>query len=196
MDNNEAYIQNVKVEEIPWHRITTAYGRATDFPRQFGILWNMADMAQVKSALDEITSNTEHQSTLWHATPFTMIILARIFEHAISQLNQNKIADFITEQLLDFFVVIAECFHDGNEMDHAQQLPNFSDMLKEHYLWSEDYDEEEDELRYEEEYLFPDDLFYSFWYYSYQVLLVCKPLFEPLEHTSFGAGAKELQKLL
>ncbi len=55
-------------------------------------------------------------------------------------------------------------------MEHAEPLPLFSDLLKEEYLWSEEYDEEEDEMRYEEDEVFPDDLFYSFYYYSWQAV--------------------------
>ena len=33
----QEYIHNVKVEDIPWHRITTTYGRATDFPKYWQI---------------------------------------------------------------------------------------------------------------------------------------------------------------
>ena len=51
-------------------------------------------------------------------------------------------------------------------MEHADPLPLFSNLLREEYLWSEEYDEEEDEMRYEEDEVFPDDLFYSFYYYS------------------------------
>ena len=51
-------------------------------------------------------------------------------------------------------------------------------MLNEEYLWAEEYDEDEDVLRYEEEEVFPDDLFFSFYYYSLQVLLLCKPLLD------------------
>ncbi len=51
-------------------------------------------------------------------------------------------------------------------------------MLNEEYLWSEEYDEDEDILRYEEEEVFPDDLFFSFYYYSLQVLLLYKPLLD------------------
>ena len=43
---------------------------------------------------------------------------------------------------------------------------------------SEEYDEDEDILRYEEEEVFPDDLFFSFYYYSLQVLLLGKPLLD------------------
>ena len=42
----------------------------------------------------------------------------------------------------------------------------------------EEYDEDEDVLRYEEEDVFPDDLFFSFYYYSLQVLLLGKPLLD------------------
>lgn len=45
-----------------------------------------------------------------------------------------------------------------NESEHPAQLPLFSDMLKEEYLWSEEYDQEEDEMRYEEDDVFPADL--------------------------------------
>lgn len=51
-------------------------------------------------------------------------------------------------------------------------------MLNEEYLWSEEYDEDEDILRYEEEEVFPNDLFFSFYYYSLQVLLLYKPLLD------------------
>ena len=56
------------------------------------------------------------------------------------------------------------------EMEHADPLPLFSNLLKEE-LWSEEYDEEEDEMRYEEDDVFPADLFYSLYYYSWQAVL-------------------------
>ena len=51
-------------------------------------------------------------------------------------------------------------------------------MLNEEYLWSEEYDEDEDMIRYEEDEVFPDDLFFSFYYYSLQVLLLGRPLLD------------------
>lgn len=35
------YIETVKVSDIPWHRLTTTYGRATDFPTELDVLWSM-----------------------------------------------------------------------------------------------------------------------------------------------------------
>ena len=70
-------------------------------------------------------------------------------------------------------------------MEHAEPLPLFSDMLKEEYLWSEEYDEEEDEMRYEEDEVFPADLFYSFYYYSYEAVLAYRDIFEKTNSKEF-----------
>ena len=80
--------------------------------------------------------------------------------------------------MVDLFSVIAECIRDGLLLEHANPLPCFEDMLNEEYLWSEEYDEDEDVLRYEEEDVFPDDLFFSFYYYSLQVLLLGRLLLD------------------
>ena len=172
------YIETVKVSDIPWHRLSTTYGRATDFPAHLEVLWDMKNVDAIDAAGEELAQNIEHQSTLWHATPFAMVFLLRIFKKALEERTQNEVAHYLVEQLVDLFTVIAECIRDGLMLEHADQLPNFEDMLNEEYLWSEEYDEDEDILRYEEEEVFPDDLFFSFYYYSLQVLLLCKPLLD------------------
>lgn len=172
------YIETVKVSDIPWHRLTTTYGRATDYPAHLEVLWDMTDVDAIDAAGEELAQNIEHQSTLWHATPFAMVFLLRIFKKALEERTQNEVAHYLVEQLVDLFTVIAECIRDGLMLEHADQLPNFEDMLNEEYLWSEEYDEDEDILRYEEEEVFPDDLFFSLYYYSLQVLLLCKPLLD------------------
>ena len=166
-EENKTYITGLDARDVPWHRLTTAYGRGTDFPVYFETLSKMDDLKTVKNALCELTTNMEHQSTLWHATPFGMIFMSRILVEALNKSKENPIAN-LTGELLDFFLCILQCYHDGDEMEHAAPLLCFSDMLKEEYLWSKEYDEEEDEMRYEEDEVFPDDLFYSFYYYSWQ----------------------------
>lgn len=172
------YIETVKVSDIPWHRLTTTYGRATDFPTHLEVLWDMKDVDAIDAAGEELAQNIEHQSTLWHATPFALIFLLRIFKKAVEEQGHNEVAQYLAEQLVELFTVIAECIRDGLMLEHADQLSNFEDMLNEKYLWSEEYDEDEDIFRYEEEEVFPDDLFFSFYYYSLQVLLLCKPLLD------------------
>ena len=172
------YIDTVRVSDIPWHRLTTSYGRATDFPAHLEVLWDMKDVDAIDAAGEELAQNIEHQSTLWHATPFALVFLLRIFKRAVEEQGHNEVARYLVEELAELFLIIAECIRDGLMLEHADQLPNFEDMLNEEYLWSEEYDEDEDILRYEEEEVFPDDLFFSFYYYSLQVLLLCKPLLD------------------
>ena len=172
------YIETVKVSDIPWHRLTTTYGRATDFPAHLEVLWDMKDVDAIDVAGEELAQNIEHQSTLWHATPFALIFLLRIFKKAVEEQGHNETARYLVKELAELFIIIAECIRDGLMLEHADQLPNFEDMLNEEYLWSEEYDEDEDILRYEEEDVFPDDLFFSFYYYSLQVLLLAIPLLD------------------
>ena len=196
MDKNQAYVQNVTIEEVPWHRITTAYDMASDFPEFFNEIWAMDSLASVKDALSEIMNDIEHQGTLWHSTPFAMIFLVRSLEHAVGETEERQIADYMITTLLDFFVLIAECYYDFcgeiEEGEAEDMLPFFSDMLKEEYLASENEDEDSVLSIYEEN----EDLFYSFWYYSYRVLLYARPLLEKLENTSYGEKAQELLEML
>ena len=172
------YIETVKVSDIPWHRLTTTYGRATDFPAHLEVLWDMKNVDAIDTAGEELAQNIEHQSTLWHATPFALIFLLRIFKKAVEEQGHNEVAKYLVKVLAELFIIIAECIRDGLMLEHADQLPNFEDMLNEEYLWSEEYDEDEDVLRFEEDDVFPDDLFFSFYYYSLQILLLAIPLLD------------------
>lgn len=195
-EENRMYITQLEISDVPWHRLTTAYGRATDFPAHFETLSRMDDMEAVKNALYALTTNMEHQSTLWHATPFGMIFLSRILAAALEKREENPVAHFLGEELLDFFACILQCFRDGDEMEHAEPLPLFSDMLKEEYLWSVEYDEEEDEMRYEEDEVFPDDLFYSFYCYSWQAVLAYEETLKKQKCGNFPAKIAEILNLL
>ena len=174
----QRYIETVQISDIPWHRLTTSYGRATNFPTELDVLWKMESIDAVDAAGEEIALNIEHQSTLWHSTPFALIFLLRIFEKAVEEQRHNEVARYLAEALVELFIVIAESIRDGLVLEHADPLPNFVDMLNEEYLWSEEYDEDEDMIRYEEDEVFPDDLFFSFYYYSLQVLLLGRPLLD------------------
>ena len=193
-EENRTYITHLKVTDVPWHRLTTAYGRGTDFPAHLAVLERMEDMETVKKSLDQLTANLEHQGTLWHATPFGMVFLSRILEKALAESGQNPTAHFLAGELLDFFACILQCFRDGDEMEHAEPLQLFSDLLREEYLWSEEYDEEEDEMRYEEDEVFPADEFYSFYFYSWQAVLAYRRILEqaPAELAEPAAAVLEL----
>lgn len=174
----QRYIETAQISDIPWHRLTTSYGRATDFPKELDVLWKMESIDTIDEAGKEIALNIEHQSTLWHSTPFALIFLLRTFKKAVEEQRHNEVARYLAEALVELFIVIAESIRDGLVLEHADPLPNFVDMLNEEYLWSEEYDEDEDMIRYEEDEVFPDDLFFSFYYYSLQVLLLGRPLLD------------------
>ena len=178
-EENRTYITHLKVTDVPWHRLTTAYGRGTDFPAHLAVLEQMRDLEAVKKSLYELTTNMEHQSTLWHSTPFGMVFLSRILEKALAESGQNPTAHFLAGELLDFFACILQCFHDGDKMEHAEALPLFSDLLKEEYLWS----------------VFPDDLFYSFYYYSWQAVKAYQDVLEQVP-AEFSKPAAEVLELL
>jgi len=189
---NLQYIENVKARDIPWHRITTTYKRATDFPECFKILNEMKDKKSIETAGEEIAMGIEHQSTLWHATPFACIFLYRIFKKALEDRYKNSVADYLVPELAELFGYIAEAVNIVENMEHADPLPNFKDLIDEKYLWSEVYDEEEDEMRWDEGNVFPDGLYYSFYYYSKQVLHLLKPLLEQTD----DEWAKSLYELI
>ena len=189
---NLQYIENVKVRDIPWHRLTTAYKRATDFDKYFDVLFNMKSKEDVKEAGNEIAVNIEHQDTLWQATPFACIFLYRVFKKALNDRDKNPVAVYLVPELAELFVYIVEAVNIVEDMEHPDPLPHFKDMLSEEYLWSEVYDEEEDEMRWDEGDVFPDDLYYSFYYYSKQVLILLKPLLEQ----SDDEWSKKLNELI
>lgn len=48
MDKNRLFMQNLVADEVPWHRMTAAYGRATKFPEYFKSLYDMSDMQRLE----------------------------------------------------------------------------------------------------------------------------------------------------
>ncbi len=119
------YIETVKVSDIPWHRLTTTYGRATDFPAHLEVLWDMKNVDAIDAAGEELTQNIEHQSTLWHATPFAMVFLLRIFKKALEERTQNEVAHYLVEQLVDTKSIFG--------LKSTMKTKMFSDMRKRKY---------------------------------------------------------------
>lgn len=173
---NQEFIDQLEIEDIPWIRLTTPYGRADQFPKYLSDI-NQDNNQIVKNAFDNIEQNIEHQSTLWAVTPFALVFLVRMFQQIIVKDKKSLIDDYKMKRLLSIFKSVIYAYQMACDMQHADPLPYFLDMLNEDFLWSEEYDEEEDALRYEEG-PFPDDLFYSFYEYSYQVILTIKPLIQ------------------
>ena len=113
------------------------------------------DTKALQDALSKIFNEIEHQSTLWHAIPFALLFLARIFmqaravagknanknnQNAVAEINgknengENEAAGFIAARLGGFFAFMIEICDDADKISHAAPLESFSDMLAEKYL--------------------------------------------------------------
>ena len=289
-EQNLKYIANFKVQDVPWSRLTTAYGRASEFPKIFeklalaieacdatrglggeqnlkselgcgqnstdvarcGAAQNFVNLAQkreskfkkadseaakfkacgaefkctdsaaikfkasaankssdaserekfdtkaLQDALSKIFNEIEHQSTLWHATPFALLFLARIFIRAravagknANKNNQNAAADEIggnnqnaadgnadksrQNDAVGFIAArLGGFFAFMIEIcDDADKISHAAPLSNFSDMLAEKYlwpqSDENDEERWEE-YFYDDELFYSLYFYSRAVL--------------------------
>ena len=162
------FIDQLTLEGVPWHRLTTPYGRGDELPKLLKDLSSLKNRESVESSVRKISHLIEHQGTLWHVTPFATVFLARIFRSALADASTNPVAHQAVDHIGELFAVLLESVRDAQKLEHADPLPKFVDLLTEDSLWP--VDEEDDELRWEEEEVFSDSMFYSFWFYTKEVL--------------------------
>ena len=162
------FIDQLTLEGVPWHRLTTPYGRGDELPKLLKDLSSLKNRESVESSVRKISHLIEHQGTLWHVTPFATVFLARIFRSALADASTNPVAHQVVEHIGELFAVLLKSVRDAQKLEHADPLPKFVDLLTEDSLWPDD--EEDDELRWEEEEVFSDSMFYSFWFYTKEVL--------------------------
>ena len=162
------FIDQLTLEGVPWHRLTTPYGRGDELPKLLKNLSSLKNRESVESSVRKISHLIEHQGTLWHVTPFATVFLARIFRSALADASTNPVAHQAVDHIGELFAVLLESVRDAQKLEHADPLPKFVDLLTEDSLRPDD--EEDDELRWEEEEVFSDSMFYSFWFYTKEVL--------------------------
>ena len=186
------YIDSLNCENIPWHRMFTAYGTAEDYDELLSVLEQTLDTEEWEETYDAI-SDFEHQSTMFYPAPFVLVFLVRILEKLLG--SKTKSADIIAKKLIDQFTYYAQICSEADEMEHSQPLENFSDMLDDKYLLSEECDEDELEEIFEDPEAIPDDLFYSFYYYSKIVLSQVPEILDKLgKYNDESEAIKELLK--
>ena len=162
-EQNLTYIANLKIKEVPWDRLSCSYGTAELFAQILNTLTKAVkkakfDEKELNELLDEIVAQCEYQETFWHATPFALVFLVRIYKSALGE--KGEAAKFISRKLEEFFKFMLEICEKIEQMDHAKPLAKMEQMLEPEYLDIVD----QDELSYD------DRLFYSFYYYSRMVL--------------------------
>lgn len=162
-EQNLEYIANLKLKDVPWDRLSCSYGTAELFAKILKSLSQALksskfDKKELNELLDEIVAQCEYQETFWHATPFALVFLVRIYKSALDE--KGEAAKFISRKLEVFFKFMLEICEKVEQMEHAKPLAKMADMLEPKYLEII----EQDELNYD------DRLFYSFYYYSSMVL--------------------------
>ncbi|MDE6796455.1 MAG: hypothetical protein K2J36_00355 [Ruminococcus sp.] len=183
------YIKNLKIEDIPWHRMITAYETAENYPEYLDILDSMNNLDEVKMAWYSI-SDFEHQSTLFLSAPFVMVFLVRILEKAVNN-PENPVAVWLADKLADSFIYYAEVCSDAEKVTHAEPLENMSDIINDEYLLPENYTEDDFDEYYAE--FAPDDLFYSIYYYTGKILL---ETLEMHDHGKLSDMKEKIRKFL
>ena len=162
-EQNLTYIANLKLKDVPWDRLSCSYGTAELFSQILNTLTKAVKKSkfnenELNELLDDIVAQCEYQETFWHATPFALVFLVRIYKSALSE--KSEAAKFISRKLELFFKFMLEICEKIEQMDHAKPLVKMEQMLESKYLDIVD----QDELSYD------DRLFYSFYYYSRMVL--------------------------
>lgn len=157
------YIENLKLKDVPWDRLSCSYGTAELFVQILNTLAKAVkkskfDENELGELLDEIVTQCEYQETFWHATPFALVFLVRIYKSALGE--KGEAAKFISRKLEVFFKFMLEICEKLEQLEHAKPLPKMDQMLEPKYLEII----EQDELNYD------DSLFYSFYYYSNMIL--------------------------
>lgn len=161
------YINRLNIECIPWHRMFTAYGTAENYDELLSVLEQTLDVDEWNKAFNRI-SDFEHQSTMFPPAPFALVFLVRILKKLLN--CRKSSANIIAKKLIHQFTYYAEICNDAEKEKHAPPLDNFSEMLDEQYLLSENFEDSELEEIFENPDSVPDELFYSFYYYSKVVL--------------------------
>mgnify|MGYP007124783820 CR=1 FL=1 len=162
-EQNLTYIANLKLKDVPWDRLSCSYGTAELFAKILKSLSQALksskfDENELGELLDEIVAQCEYQETFWHATPFALVFLVRIYKGALDE--KGEAAKFISRKLELFFKFMLEICEKLEHLEHAKPLAKMEQMLEPKYLDIVD----QDELSYD------DRLFYSFYYYSRMVL--------------------------
>ena len=162
-EQNLTYIANLKIKDVPWDRLSCSYGTAELFAQILNTLAKAVkkskfDEKELSELLDEIFGECEYQETFWHAAPFALVFLVRIYKSALGE--KGEVAKFISGKLEVFFKFMLEICEKLEQLEHAKPLTKMEQMLEPKYLDIVD----QDELSYD------DRLFYSFYYYSRMVL--------------------------
>lgn len=159
------YIDSLDKRQIPWRRMITAYGTAEHYCEYLSVLEQTLDAELWEKTFRKLL-DFEHQSTFFPPAPFALVFLVRILKKRLQDGNADEIVEMLADQLLYY----AELCGKAEQMEHAQPLGSFSELLDDRYLLPEDYTEDDLLELFENPEAITGELFYSFYYYAGIVL--------------------------
>ncbi|MET3289368.1 UNVERIFIED_CONTAM: hypothetical protein ABID98_001938 [Brevibacillus sp. OAP136] len=162
--------EEMKVQSIPWQRLTTAYGRGTQLPRLIN-----------EEEYGEIANLIEHQGTLWQVTPWALLFLLKKLKQKDAQIVQPE------EIVLYGAVADALADHGCEQAAHVEEM---AALLAERYLWPVSEEEDEEQWEEGEPRGYEEEAFSSYYYYSHQLLKAAVPTFERISRENRGLADK------
>ncbi len=91
------------MEDILWNRLTTAYVRATEFPKYFSIIESMESKKNVKNSTRRGIEKYRASKYIMESNAFCYDIFRTHISKAVLQMDKNDIAYDIVKELLRFF---------------------------------------------------------------------------------------------
>lgn len=149
-----------QIPNIPWHQLTTPYGRGTAIPQ-------LIEQKHYRQLAELI----EHQGTLWQVTPWVLLIL-------LKKLGIKDKED-VSLQEIELYLAAAQAITE-DYLDPAQSVQTMQKLLDIKYLWTEK--EEDDELEWERETPkgYEQPAFLSYYYFSHLLLQEAIPSFKTI----------------
>lgn len=139
-------ITDIQIPDVPWYRLTTAYGRGTDIP-----------LFIKEKQYASLAGLIEHQGTLWQVTPWTILVL-------MEKLRTVEPVQVSIEEI-DLYLAVASALANQDIRD-VGLISSMDELLDDKYLWPEKEDGDEEEWEEEEPRGYEPDPFYGYYYFS------------------------------
>ncbi len=166
MNDNVNILKNLQLNEIPWNRMRNFADDPSELP---GLLENLQQNVNSESALDsleKVEKIIEKGGRLCQSTPFALVFLIEYFGKLSLKPDLSVTECEILDNMKDFFEVVVDDFMIAEEKYDASKLNDFSEMISEKYLS-------------DKESIFSDEVIFSFYYYSYKIIV---DMIERLKH--------------
>ncbi|OZB98790.1 hypothetical protein [Paenibacillus sp. XY044] len=171
-------LADMNIDNVPWHRLTTAYGRGTDIPRLID-----------ENRYAPLAELIEHQGTLWQVTPWTVLVL-------IEELRKKEPEQVSTDEI-ELYLAVASANSD-QDIQKVGTIQSMNELLDDQYLWPDQDNGDEEQWEEEEPRGYEPDAFYGYFYFSGLLLKQGIPDFNRIMsgNVELAPGIRKLLSLL